>query len=164
MKSRRIIITMVGLLTIAAFIFLNVDNDPSNWFRSPALTFTPINTVSPTVSNTAAFTPVLTDMPALTPQPGLSCTVDLQFNGVTTTETGIQLRFDAPYQVSLPITGIQIFVNDLPISDITFGVSDPSYPNRLFILSNSIKSMDRVRVMLIQNGVCLLSEVIVVPE
>ena len=164
MKTKIILFTMVGLLIIAAFISLTVYNSTGNWFRSVPVPMTPINTAYPTVSNTPTFTQVLTDTLTLTPQPALSCTVELQLNGVTTTETGTQLRFDAPYQISLPITGIQVFVNDLPISDITFGLSDPSYPNRLSILSKSIKSKDRVRVMLIQNGVCSLSEVIVVPE
>ena len=163
MKQRSLLFAIVGLLAIAAFIFLTVNNDLGNWFRSPGLTFTPINTAFPTVSNRPTFTYVLISTPTLTPQPALSCTVELQLNGVTDTETGTQLRFDAPYQISLPITGIEVFVNDLPISDITFGVSDQSNPNRLFIVSKGIMSKDRVRVMLIQNGVCSLSETIVVP-
>jgi len=164
MKPKIILFAIVGLLAIAAFISLTVDNDLGNWFRSPTLTLTPINTASPTVSNTPTFTHELISTPTLTPNPALSCTVELQLNGVTYTETGTQLRFDAPYQISLPITGIEVFVNDFPISDITFGVSDPSNPNRLFIVSKGIMSKDRVKVMLIQNGVCSLSEVIVVPE
>ena len=163
MKPKTLLFAIVGLLTIVAFIFLTVNNVFGKWSHSPELPFTPINTASPTVLNTPTLTQVLISTPTFTPKPASSCTVELQFNGIAYTETGTQYRFDAPYQISLPITGIEVFVNSLPISDITFGVSDPSYPNRLFIVSKGIMSKDRVQVMLIQNGVCSLSEVIVVP-
>jgi len=163
MKPKTLIFAMVGLLAVVALLFLPVNNLLGKRSHSPEPSFTPINTANTMVLNKSTLTQVLISTPTLTPKPASSCKVELQFNGMADTETGTQYRFDAPYQISLPITSIQVFVNSLPISDITFGVSDPSYPNRLFIVSKGIMSKDRVQVMLIQNGVCSLSEVIVVP-
>jgi hypothetical protein len=163
MKPKTILFAIVGFLVIIAFIFLAFNNVLGNWFHPSALPLMPINTGTPTILNTPTLTRELVSTPTLTSEPASSCTVDLQFSGMNYTETGTQFRFDAPYQISLPITGIEVFVNELPISDITFGASDPRYPNRLFIVSKGIISKDRVQVMLIQNGVCSLSKVIVAP-